>query len=227
MESSSLLAVGPIITILIIVALWSVVSKDSFGNYTLNWNLFMYYIVDILVIATIVSWLMSRNQPIAAGLTCLLLILVFYFYYLKFFKNAPGDAHTASTPSTTSAVSQCGDGAVPEVPPCSNWPPIVNMCPDFMVVWKSPEREVYCYDYNNTYNLQTATGLGLTTNLNINGLTGQSAFLQKDLVSKLKNNPGEFANNGKGRYLTWEGVWQASPSPQSANSTANAPKPSS
>ena len=217
-----------------------IVSVDSAGNYTMNWSYFVYLVVCILIEVNIVGWLFGRGQSIAAGLTGALLALIFYFYYLRFFTKSP----TKEKPSDS-----CG--AVDAPPPCAEWPPIVNMCPDFMVAWTDSNKNVYCYDANNTYNMKTGTGAGLITGLTINGVAGQSAYLiklgsgtAKNLASdtngstfpllallggkaggtSLATGASSSPGSVKGELLRWEGVYAPGNS-QDASALTNAPMP--
>jgi hypothetical protein len=193
-----------------------VITVDSAGRYSFNLNLFLYYVVDLAILISVSSFLASRDQIIAAVLTSILLTFVFYFYYLRFF-NAKNNLFTNNVPDICAPSDP--------VPVCDGWPPIVNMCPDFMVAWKDPSSGlVYCYDDKNTYNMKTYNGAGLK-NVSINGVQ-QSAYLQSDLVSIIKGGATVLKGDSLGQYLTWEGVWQAEPSKASANSAVNAPNPS-
>jgi len=219
-----------------------IVSVDAAGNYTMNWSYFVYLVVCLLILVNIVGWLFGRGQTIAAGLTGVLLALIFYFYYLRFFSKAP-----TSAPSPAAAC-----GAIDEAPACADWPPIVNMCPDFMVAWTDANKNVYCYDANNTYNMKSGTGSGLTAGLTINSIPNQSAYLiraasgnAKNLASDTngstfpllallggKNSGGVTLSTGsssastapQGELLRWEGVYAPGNS-QDASSLVNAPLP--
>jgi hypothetical protein len=112
------------------------------------------------------------------------------------------------------------------------WPPIVNMCPDFMVSWtdKARNNKVYCYDSNNMYGLQTAAiGPPLVTGLTIGAATGQSGYLIKDPLQNGSKAPANLAADSASspfwplakmlsttasnvltptaKYMRWEGVW--------------------
>jgi hypothetical protein len=130
---------------------------------------------------------MKRQQTIAAMLALVLLIFVFIFFGLRWF------------PSGTLN----GTGRKPQ------WPPIVNVCPDFMVAWTSSDGKAYCYDANNVYNLQTAgtnRSTGLTTKVAGLGDGNQSAYEIKTLI---KDIPTASASD-TGGFLRWEGKWNGS-----------------
>jgi hypothetical protein len=139
----------------------------------------------------------------------ILLILIFIFYGLRWFP----DGNLNGTK-----------------PPVKAWPPIVNMCPDFMVSWKDLDTgKLYCYDANNVYGLQTAlSSPPLAGNLIINRRVGQSAYLIKDpsqgakppatlaadiatapyfpLAKKMTDSSSDVLTT-TAKYLRWEGVW--------------------
>ena len=138
--------------------------------------------------------LYNRGQQMGAMALLVLLILVFLFYGLRWF---PGGNLNGTK----------GAGAV-------TWPPIVNMCPDFMVSWTAPDSKLYCYDAANIYGLQ-ASGPPLMAGLTIDKASNQNAYLIKDpsdpnststLASKLTKASSEVLTNNA-KYLRWEGVW--------------------
>jgi hypothetical protein len=69
-----------------------------------------YLVISIVIGAGIVNFLYKRGQSIGAILTMVMLLLIFYFYYLRWFAG-------------TGVKGKDNAGA---------WPPIVNVCPDFM-----------------------------------------------------------------------------------------------
>ena len=165
----------------------------------------LYSLVCIIVGGGFVSMLYNRGQTMGAMVLLVLLILVFLFYGLRWFPN--GNLN-GTTP-----------GAVA-------WPPIVNMCPDFMVSWTNKsDNKVYCYDAANVYGLQTATAASpLSAGLTIGTASGQSAYLLKDpaigtttstlanaptrwpLVSALSTNSSTVLTSAA-KNMRWEGVW--------------------
>lgn len=166
-----------------------------------------------------VSTLYNRQQTIAALVALVLLIAVFAFYGLRWFK---GGVLKGSEEKTDA------------------WPPIVNMCPDFMVTYKNTDGNTYCFDINNTYNAKTYSGSSTAngfTGITISGVTnaqgymirnaattGDNAPRAKDaqrlkedtstpykfpLASTLKNDAQAIVGNTRpsGKWLRWEGVW--------------------
>jgi hypothetical protein len=183
--------------------------------------LIAYIVICVVVGGMFVSNLYTRAQSTAAMISMVLMILIFTFYGLRWFQ----------------------DGTLKSSKPDPNapWPPIVNMCPDFLVAWTDPDsasKKVYCYDAANVYGLKTATDNTpfFKNQLTINGVTGQSAFLIKDptqnpnattlkmdvggkrwpLLYALTNDSRSVIGMTNGKFLRWEGVWDG------ANATPNA-----
>jgi uncharacterized protein (UPF0333 family) len=179
----------------------------------MDYWLIAYVLLCIVLGTSTVSFFFQKGQSIAAMLLLVLIILVFVFYGLRWFDggNLKG-----------------GDKA-------KVWPPIVNMCPDFMVSWTdSVTRNVYCYDANNIYKLKTGAAAGTVGNLTINNMPNQSAYLIKNaaqnpgatdlrsdpngarwpLLYTMRTRPQVITGDPNGGLLRWEGVWdgrQASP----------------
>jgi len=197
---------------------------DIDGKWKPNYWLIIYYVVCILIMANLAAFFWGRGQSLAAMALVPILFLLFVSFGIRwnwFMEKAP--------PGKIAADSACaGDSAIQS--PNTPFPPVVNMCPDFMTVWKDGLNEkVYCYDANNTYNMKAYTGAGLTTNLTINGLASQSAYLlfnpsgnlestnpTKDdgglrwpMYALIDNNFATISNDPKGKYLKWEGVIQS------------------
>lgn len=149
--------------------------------------------------------LYNRGQTMGAMILLVLLLLVFIFFGLRWF---PGGNLNGTQPGKMA------------------WPPIVNVCPDFMVSWTDPStKKVYCYDAANVYNLKTASSAPpLVAGLSIGTATNQSAYLVKDptvgsttsslgsaptrwpLVSTLNTRSSDVLTSAA-KYLRWEGVW--------------------
>ena len=202
---------------------------DSLGNYSLNWYLLIYYLIAIGTIVSFAGFFANKGQNVAAVVVTVLLLAVYTFFGLRWYGPSP-------TPATAKDPNSCNSAGTT----MPGWkPPIINMCPDFTVLWTDSTGNVYCYDDKNTYNMQTYNGAGLTANLNINGLSGQSAFLIKNASATappnlagdtggarwpflflLQNNPTGLTNDQYGKYLRWEGVWDGA-----AMKVQNAPLP--
>jgi len=164
----------------------------------------LYSLVCVVVGGGFVSMLYNRGQTMGSMATLVLLILVFIFFGLRWF---PDGNLNGSKPGKLA------------------WPPIVNVCPDFMVSWTAPDKKVYCYDAANVYNLKTASAAPpLVSGLTIGTATNQSAYLVKDptvgtttstlasaptrwpLVNAM-NREANIVLTTAAKYLRWEGVW--------------------
>jgi hypothetical protein len=156
----------------------------------------LYSLICVVVGGGAVSFLYKRNQSIAAMITLVLLLLVFILFGLRWF---PGGSLNGSQPKA---------GA---------WPPIVNMCPDFMASWKDGAK-VYCYDAANLYGLRVTSNTNFESGKTINSLSGQSAILLQNpsattpetknpLQNKLKKTPTDITSNSATSLIRWEGVW--------------------
>ena len=182
------------VTGLIIFGLVFIVIVSNVGKFKLNWNILLYLLVSILIVMNVVQFLISRGQTTAAGLSAVLILFVIYFYYVKFFTSTiPAPASSTSSASSTT----CPGAPAPETCACEGWPPIVNMCPDFMAAWKGGDGETYCYDDKNTYGLRTSGTHDMPN-------TDAKGYLQSDLVNLIK---GDL----KDKKITWEGVLGGSP----------------
>ena len=157
----------------------------------------LYSLVCVVVGAGTASFLFKRGQSIASMIALVLLILVFIFYGLRWF---PGGNLNGSKAAAAGAA-----GA---------WPPIVNMCPDFMASWADPStRNVYCYDAANIYSatggasLQGTDTVPTTISANAGYLlqapAGADVATKNPLQTKFKTPSTVTA----GSLLRWEGVW--------------------
>jgi hypothetical protein len=159
------------------------------------WVIF-YSLICVVVGGGAVSFLYNRNQSIGAMIALVLLILIFILFGLRWF---PGGNLNGSKPKAVS------------------WPPIVNMCPDFMVSWSNGS-DVYCYDAANIYGLKQTTNTNFKKDNTINGVSGQSAILLHNLIGDspvtknplkqiMKTSPVTITGNGDTSLIRWEGVW--------------------
>jgi hypothetical protein len=187
------------------------------GSLSPNFSLIIYYVIGILLLINVYKSFVARGQTIAAAVSIPLIFLVLYFFYLRWFGKPSAATKKTDCTATNS-----------EPKNTAFFPPIVNMCPDFMVVWKDPNGNMYCYDANNTYNMKevTSDNTGLKRGLTINGVTGQSAYMILDrskntAAKKITDDSGglrwpmykaidanlpTIASDTKGRYLRWEGI---------------------
>jgi len=106
-----------------------------------------YIVICVCIGGGLVAYMYNRGQNIGAMILLVLLIAVYAFFGLRWFD---GTTLKGSTPA--------GAGKA--------WPPVVNLCPDFMVAVKAgttagspPGNDMYCIDSNNVYNIETDTGI--------------------------------------------------------------------
>ena len=171
------------------------------ATWELDWYLILYYVVCILIGVNVAGSLYNRGQPIAAIISVLILLLIFIFFGLRWFGTPD-----AITPPSCPSPSDPNDSSSGN---CSVFPPSINLCPDFMVAYTNPAGIVQCYDVNNTYEMKTGTGAGLTGGQTINGVGGQSVYNTSGiaLVNIIKASTTTISGDLKGKYLRWEGVF--------------------
>jgi len=173
----------------------------SAAKVKVSYWMILYILVCVVSASSSVNFLLQRGQQTAAMILLVLLILIYIFYGLRWFTDK-----NAQTPGSI------------------QWPPIVNMCPDFMVSWTGPDNKVYCYDSSNIYSLSAGSN-GLST-VSINGVN-KPVYLIKDpsqnagakdltadttgsrwpLAYKLQTNAQSVTS---GSVMRWEGVWDGS-----------------
>jgi len=205
-------------------ASFGAVRIDIDGKWQPNYWLIAYYVVCLLIMANLAAFFWGRGQALAALAIVPMLLVVFISFGIRwnwFMEKAPLGTKVADGACVGTSTIE---------PPNTPYPPVVNMCPDFMTAWKdSMNDKIYCYDSANTYNMKTYNGAGLKTNLTINGLGGQSAYLLFDpsqnqastnpttddgglrwpLYALIENNFATLSNDPQGRYLKWEGIIQS------------------
>jgi len=107
----------------------------TFNGYTPSFSFILYILVSSVGGLLLLQYLYKGNKPIAAMLTLVLLILVFIFFELRWFENL-------KLKGTSKYVSQATNGNSGSCSPTTqnvdsavngNWPPIINICPDYMV----------------------------------------------------------------------------------------------
>ena len=195
----------------------SVIKVAEEIQYLLVEMIDFYMIVYILMCVVIggyaVSSLYYRQQTKAAIITLVLVILVFTFYGLRWFQGGA----LKGTKGKKGA-----------------WPPIVNMCPDFMATYKHTDGNTYCFDVNNTYNARSATTVsnGFTSLGTVSGVQNAQGYKIRETTgvnapnaTRLKEDIGPVfkwpllkyfqtdaqgligSTTPTGRWLRWEGVW--------------------
>ena len=161
-----------------------------------------YIVICICAGGGLVAQLYNRQQTIGAMILLVLCIAIFAFFGLRWFQ---GGELKGSTPAS------------------QQWPPIVNLCPDFMAAVKGTDGSVapaagatlntYCYDPNNTYSLTTTGTTGLTQFIPTGATTAvyglkiatggtTPTFSYKDAKSIV-----DITANTNNQKIRWEGVW--------------------
>jgi len=161
----------------------------TWGKTSLSFPFIAYILVSVCTGLYLIKYMYMLNKPISAMIVLILLILVFIFFGKRWFQYGQlkgsaawvqMDAGTSDQTSTALA-SQCA-GSVSPGTIQTNWPPVVNVCPDFMTLNSSN----ICVDTNKLYGSGT-----FTLDTKINPTT--------QCTSITSNFP---------KYLRWEGVVQ-------------------
>ena len=153
-----------------------------------------YIVLCICVGGGLVAQLYNRQQTIGAMVLLVLCIAIFSFFGLRWFQ---GGELKGSKPAA------------------QQWPPIVNLCPDFMVATKGTDGNTYCYDPTNTYPLTTDTKLvtftpaGKTTSvtgLKIYDAAAKANPLKTPTTTAAKSIV-DISSTTANQKMRWEGVW--------------------
>jgi len=167
----------------------------SWGNTTLSFAFVIYILVSVSLGLFLMKFMYTLNKPISAMIVLILLLLIFFFFGKRWFQYGQlkgttawtqANALTQSGSTATPTTGQCSDGAAARLNTPSVWPPVVNYCPDFMIVDASGN----CIDKNKLYG--EPSSLGTTT---ISTYTGN-----KNVCSSV--------TGPASKYLRWEGVIQ-------------------
>ena len=166
----------------------------------MDFYLVVYILLSIVIGVSLYAFLYNRGQNIGAMIVFVLLIAVFAFFGLRWFKGGKLKGSVAD--------------------PSGNWPPIVNVCPDFMASVKVPSTatqnagDIMCQDINDVYNLGSETS-GLYTSFT--DAAGQTKYgfkiFDKDPVAEADKYPLQKAlkdntlTNAQRKVLRWEGVY--------------------
>lgn len=103
-----------------------------------------YIVICVCIGGGLVAYMYNRAQNIGAMILLVLLIAVYAFFGLRWFSG-----------TTLKGTTPAGAGGA--------WPPVVNLCPDFMTAVKASETaavpsatsDLYCIDTNGVYNLES------------------------------------------------------------------------
>lgn len=162
----------------------------TWGKTSLSFPLIAYILVSVSTGLYLIKYMYLLNKPISAMIVMILLILVFIFFGKRWFQYGQLKGTTGwvqmnagtNDQTTITLAAQCAGSGVSPGTVQTNWPPVVNVCPDFMTLNSSN----ICVDINKLY------GDG-TFNLNTtNSPTTQCASITTSFP----------------KYLRWEGVVQ-------------------
>lgn len=148
-----------------------------------NYYVLAYSLLAIIIVFATLNFLYRSERIFASIIVLILFILIFVFFGLRWFK-------------TGVTVTGTYEG---------NWPPVVNSCPDYLTLYKKPDREYTCIDI-----------IGVSSNKKVNqwvnGLTPPTAtsdphyfnFVHKPSDTLQRMNTLKEAADNSG--LTWEGI---------------------
>jgi len=124
----------------------------TFNGYTPSFEFIMYILISSTAGLMILKYLYTANMPIAAMLCLVLLILVFIFFQMRWFSNLKLKGTSSYVPQPSASTSGCAaDSVSVDTSVNSNWPPIINICPDYMV-----SQNGRCVDSNKLYGTNNA-----------------------------------------------------------------------
>jgi hypothetical protein len=173
----------------------------------IGFALIVYIIISVVIGGAVANYFNSIGQTTGAMISIVLLILVFTFFGLRWFRGT-------KTGNTV-------------------WPPIVNMCPDYMTAvegettTRPSKTGTFCIDTKGLYTSHLATMVdvrpknsdvtfkGFLIKDTSNSSTKAYTSLKEDtsgmprwpLLKKLQSSPQEIVGQGDGKYFRWEGVW--------------------
>ena len=175
------------------------------GNTSLSISFIMYILISVCLGLYLIKYMYTLNKSISAMIVLILLILVFIFFGKRWFQHGQLKGSSAWVTANALAQSdqsgstsgQCADGSSTST--ASIWPPIVNQCPDFMIIDASGN----CVDTNKLYGTgPTNANMGKTTITRYSGKTNVCSSV---------------IDATKSKYLRWEGVVQTEGSCNPAN----------
>ena len=143
----------------------------------------------------------TQNKPISAMIILVLLVIIFLFFAKRWFEHGQLKGSSgwmqANAVSQSGSSSQCPDasGSTVIATTPTNWPPIINQCPDFMTLSTANS----CVDLNKLYGKETAIGTFTFSNAPATAATST-------IICSNIQNPSSVANSVA--YLRWEGVVQ-------------------
>jgi hypothetical protein len=165
-----------------------------------------YIVICVCIGGGLVAYMYNRGQNIGAMILLVLLIAVYAFFGLRWFSG-----------TTLKGTTPAGAGGA--------WPPVINLCPDFMTAVKAgttanvtPGNDMYCIDSNNVYDIELDP---VTTGIFVNVYTSATATPKKgikigtyDTTTKKYTSPLKALTDITGistgpnvKNIRWEGVW--------------------
>ena len=172
--------------------------KNSTPQVRMDYWFIAYIVICICSGGGLVAYLYNREQNLAAMVLLILLVCVYAFYGLRWFKG--GELKGSSSGQ-------------------QQWPPIVNLCPDFMAAVKGTDGSTppqpgtavntYCYDPTNTYSL-TSTGLRqFVPSGSTKPVYGMKIYdgASKKYPLTTATSIADITTDSNNQAIRWEGVW--------------------
>jgi hypothetical protein len=125
--------------------------KNSTADIRMDWYFILYVIMDMFLGIGMVYYMYRKGQSSGAITLFVMLLLIFIFFGLRWF-DKKGNIKKA----VSSSLVKTADGSKYQ------YPPNINLCPDYYGIFTDKSGTSYCYDINNTYNLKYSTVLGQT-----------------------------------------------------------------
>lgn len=169
------------------------------GSMKLSFAFIAYLLISICVGLYLVKLMYTQNKPISAMIVIVLLVIVFLFFMKRWFQHGQlkGSAGwmQANAVSQSGSSSQCPDasGSTVIATTPTNWPPVINQCPDFMTLNTSNR----CVDTSGLYGMGSSIGTFSFSN------TRPATTATSTVICSNIQNPTS-ANSVA--YLRWEGV---------------------
>jgi len=170
------------------------------GSMKLSFAFIAYLLISISLGLYAVKLMYSQNKPISAMIVIVLLVIVFLFFMKRWFQHGQlkGSAGwmQANAVSQSGSSGQCSDasGSTVIASTPTNWPPVINQCPDFMTLNTSNQ----CVDSNRLYGMGTSIGAFTFSN------APKSTTNSSNICNSIQNP----TSTNSVAYLRWEGVVQ-------------------
>jgi hypothetical protein len=154
-----------------------------------------YIVICICLGGGAVSYMYNRDQTLGAMILLVLVIAIFAFFGLRWFKDGALKGSTASN---------------------VQWPPIVNLCPDYMVAVQgvatsgtSTPVNTYCADPSGLYSALPDTFYPLNSNAPSKGIMIKDGMsgATNPFPKKAAKTITEIVPGSGGPSVRWEGVY--------------------